>query len=97
MTRDVAASQRFQRRSRDGVNVHVRIIRARYGLRGVRLGEASHPGPPRLFLREVHRQDVVRDTGDVDPTLLDALEVDLQETQVDLVDVTAQDRIICCS
>ena len=37
------------------------------------------------------RQDVVRDTGDVDPTLLDALELDLQETQVDLVDVTAQD------
>ena len=57
----------------------------------VRLGEASHAGPPRLFLRAVSRQDVVRDAGDVDPTLLDALEVDLQETQVDLVNVTAQD------
>ena len=94
MTRDprgVAASQRFHRRSRDGVDVHVRIIRARYGLRGVTLGEASHPGPPRLFLRGVPRQDVVRDIGDIDPTLLDALEVDLQETQVDLIDVTAHD------
>ena len=38
-----------------------------------------------------HRQNVVRDAGDVDSTLLDALEVDLQETPVDLVDVTAQD------
>ena len=60
-------------------------------LGGVRLGEASHAGPPRLFLRAVSCQDVVRDAGDVDPTLLDALEVDLQETQVDLVNVTAQD------
>ena len=33
----------------------------------------------------------MRDTGDIDPTLLDALEVDLQETQVDLIDVTAHD------
>ena len=27
------------------------VICSRYGLRGVRIGEASHPGPPRLVIR----------------------------------------------
>ena len=69
----------------------MRIIRARCGLRGVRLGEASHPRATEVVSVGGPHQDVVRDTGDVDPTLMDALEVDLQETHVDLVDVTAQD------
>ena len=30
----------------------------------------------------------MRDTGDINSTLLDALDVDLQETQVDVIDVT---------
>ena len=55
-------------------------MRARYGLRGVRLGEASHPGPPKLVLRGVPRQN---SSQAVDPTLLDALEEDLSDTQED--------------
>ena len=55
-------------------------ICARYGLRGVRVGEASHPGPPKLVLRGVSQQSMVSDP--IDPTLLDALEEDLQKTRV---------------
>ena len=57
-----------------------REVRARYGLRGVRLGEASHPGPPKLVLRGVPRQN---SSQVVDPTLLDPLEEDLSDTQED--------------
>ena len=55
-------------------------VRARYGLRGVRLGEASHPGPPKLVLRGVPRQN---SSQVVDPTSLGALEEDLSDTQED--------------
>ena len=41
-------------------------------------GEASHPGPLKLVLRGVSQQNMVSDASDVDPTLLDALEEDLQ-------------------
>ena len=47
---------------------------SRYGLRGVRIGEASHPGPP-----EVQRRIGVVNSAhhdDVHPTLLDDLERD---------------------
>ena len=58
----------------------MRIVCARYGLRGVRVGEASHPGPPKLVLRGVSQQSTVSDP--IAPTLLDALEEDLQMTRV---------------
>ena len=42
----------------------MRIVCARYGLRGVRVGEASHPGPPKLVLRGVSQQSTVSDPID---------------------------------
>ena len=49
------------------------IVRAR----GVRLGEANHPGANKLVLHGVSPQNMVSDASGVDPTLLDALEEEL--------------------
>ena len=44
-----------------------RVVHARYGLRGVRVGEASHSGPP-LICRHRRRRDVVFEiSSDEDP------------------------------
>ena len=48
---------------------------SRYGLRGVRIGEASHPGPPEVQRRIGPVNSAHHD--DVHPTLLDDLERDL--------------------
>ena len=56
-----------------------RRIESRYGLRGIRVGEASHPGPPRLSPRRAvrhHSQDSVEHLPPSEE-LLDALQEDL--------------------
>ena len=45
---------------------------ARYGLRGVRVGEASHPGPPLRRLRRVSSTHQDRGVDDIDPTTRDS-------------------------
>ena len=52
----------------------MRIVCARYGLRGVRVGEANHPGPPKLVLRGVSQQSMVSGPSCIDPTVSDVLE-----------------------
>ena len=43
-----------------GVLVHEEDVESRHGLRGVRVGEASHPGPPRRRIsRQVEGRDVI--------------------------------------
>ena len=40
--------------------VHEEDVESRYGLRGVRVGEASHPGPPRRHIsRPIEGRDVI--------------------------------------
>ena len=51
MPKDVASSQ--------GSIVPVVTFQARHGLRGVRVGEASHPGPPRRRNRSEESDDAV--------------------------------------
>ena len=58
------------RRARERVPVKDRA--ARYGLRGTRVGEASHPGPRR-------RQVIPSTDDDLDSTFLDKFELDLNE------------------
>ena len=45
---------------------------ARYGLRGVRVGEASHSGPPLRRLRRVSSTHHDRGADDADPTMRDS-------------------------
>ena len=49
----------------------------RFGLRGVRVGEASHPGPPRSELRRLRtvRQSTPTASETVDPTIMDDVSV----------------------
>ena len=49
------------------------FVDARYGLRGVRVGDVSHPGPPRSELRRLRtsRQNIPTAIETVEPTVVD--------------------------
>ena len=53
----------------------MKVRAARYGLRGTRVGEASHPGPRR-------RQVIPSTDDDLDSTFLDEFELDLNAPKV---------------
>ena len=63
----------------------VRVIDARYGMRGVRAGEASHPGPPGSLLRRLRtsRQGALTPIDTADRTDVDS-EALLEELARDL-------------
>ena len=77
------------------VGISGRRCSARYGLRGVRVGEASHPGPSFLRLRRATSVNVAptvdsgrfsalaEDQSAVSPTLLDSLAEDLRGADAD--------------
>ena len=58
-------------------------ISSRYGLRGIRVGEASHPGPPRSQLRRA--QTVPTEADSSIPTVMDLTAMDT-ESEGDSVD-----------
>ena len=51
-------------------------ILSRYGLRGIRVGEASHPGPPRSQLRS--SQTVPTEADSSIPTVMDLTAMDTE-------------------
>ena len=62
-----------EKRSRSILHKCVREMEARYGMRGVRVGEASHPGPPGSLLRRLRtsRQGALTPMDTADRTDVD--------------------------
>ena len=73
---------------------------ARYGLRGMRVGEASHPGPRLRRLRRVSSTHHDRGADDVDPTMRDSdddaplvlTRADMPQSVQDLHEVASDDE-----